>query len=149
MFKVLLLTLCVAFIASEVNAKKFVAYKNPTTALIAMQVCRNFGGHLAAIESDSDHANALAAVTAKGFTFQPNELWSIAGCDSGVEGEWVLLSQNRINTYSKFLPGQPNGVAGDAENCLAYNTSADDPTNTLWDDVSCDAATVGFICEFK
>lgn len=86
--------------------------------------CRNFGGHLASLHSETENAFVLAAVQ----SLLPGETFSIGLTDLGrLHNDWIWTSGEPAD-WTNWAPGEPNDYHG-AEN---FGTVRSDGT---WNDI--------------
>ncbi|XP_050079824.1 perlucin-like protein [Anopheles maculipalpis] len=144
-FKLLFTVVTFAALASLVQGLKvFVAYKRSITAMQAMQVCKQQGGHLASIESAAEHDQVIAAITATGYPMDTPKYWLIGGSDRGIEGQWFWLGTNKEMKYKNFRSGEPNN--DNNQDCLMITDVAG---AKQWDDVWCDTSCYGYVCAYE
>ncbi|KAL3841964.1 hypothetical protein ACJMK2_020040 [Sinanodonta woodiana] len=102
-------------------------------------MCHKMGGYLAEINTAFE-GNFLENQV-KLFNFPQGYTW-IGATDIPIEGEWIWANSNSqlsSQSYSNWLPGDPNNVGGN-QNCLSIGNTG------LWADENC-ASIYHYICE--
>uniref|UniRef100_A0A182NPC9 C-type lectin domain-containing protein n=1 Tax=Anopheles dirus TaxID=7168 RepID=A0A182NPC9_9DIPT len=121
--------------------KTYVAYKRTVEWFTAWQMCRLYGGYLAAIETAEENALAAQAIRDAGSLAKQ---WFIGATDIGIEGRFVWIGLHKELKYTNWATGEPNN--GVKEDCMAMGGAT---ARSKWSDVTCDLAVDGFVCAFN
>ncbi|ELU06296.1 hypothetical protein CAPTEDRAFT_144130, partial [Capitella teleta] len=99
----------------------------------ARSVCLQNGGHLVALETETEYDNIARMLRTTPEYSSLNNGWWTAGNDIDTEGTWLWADVNRPLTIDRWIPGQPDNRFG-TEKCGEFN-----PThNYLYNDLTCE-----------
>ncbi|XP_071114429.1 perlucin-like [Haliotis cracherodii] len=113
----------------------YALYKMKASWIDAGSYCREFGGHLATLNTTSKVTNIKSFLN---YVNQNANVW-VGGNDLRSEGMWVWDVDQASFTHTDWHPGQPNGGS---EHCLELYQ----PTHFTWHDSTC-SNKYDYICE--